>query len=355
MCIDPVSAALLATSLASTGMSAYGALQGGKAAKDQARLDAAQNEMQGQLADFAASQSLMYGKINSEMVKNIAGLNDKITSTTADTNIALIGATTDFNVATIKATTDFNVASAEGAGQILEAQGELGALTHKNNADIAELQAQDVQEQGLQAERQSRSRYAQLKGQQRAALAANGVALDEGSALRIQSDTDYASDVDADVIKSNAMKAALGFRVQGANELIASKMASLNGKSGALEKHAEAVAAKINGATQSAQATIDGTVRALDTKMTASFSILNNDINAAVDAMNITNQADQDAWAMKAQAVGYRGQAAQAKLTASSIHPGLMAGTTLLAGASQLAGQWYSMNKAGATGAKKGT
>lgn len=336
--------------VASTAVSTYGAVTGAQASKAQAKLNAAQSEMQAQLSNYNADQIEAYGKINSDMTKTIAGLNNKITDVTASTNLALIGATTDFNIGVIGATTAFNVSSAQGAGDILTAQGAAEAQSHKFNASIDEIQAQDVLEQGKTAETASDQAYAQLKGKQRAALAANGVALDEGSALRIQSDTDYASDKDASTIRANALKAALGYRVQEANENTASTMATLNAKGAAMDKYAEAVSAKINGATDTANAKIGSAVQSLNTSMTASFQILNTTIGADVSAMNIQQQTDQEAWNARAAALGYTGQAAAATQAGNSISPFLSGATTLLAGAAQVASTWYQFNKAGVPG-----
>jgi hypothetical protein len=343
-----LAAVAVGTAVASTAVSTYGAVQGAAASKAQAKLNQANSEMQAQLANYNADKIQEYGKINADITRTIAGLNNKITDATANTNLALISATTDFNVSVIGATTAFNVSSAEGAGKILEAQGAAESQSHQFNAQIAELQAQDSLEQGKQAETQSRTAYSLMKGRQRAALAANGVALDEGSALRIQSDTDYASDQDASTIRANAMKAALGYRVTETNEIMASRMSSLNAQGAAAEKYAEAVSAKINGATDIANARITSDVKSLDTSMTASFQMLNTTINADVTAMNITNQAEMDAWNARASALGYTAQGAAYGQAASSINPALAGATSLLAGAANVASSWYMFSKAGA-------
>lgn len=94
---------------------------------------------------------------------------------------------------------------------------EYQAAVSKNNATMAEWQAQDALQRGATAEQQSRLKTAQLQGSQRAALAARGVALDEGSALNILDDTDFMGGADVRTIRDNANKEAWGHRVQGAN------------------------------------------------------------------------------------------------------------------------------------------
>ncbi|KAA5926352.1 hypothetical protein F1536_12430 [Achromobacter xylosoxidans] len=119
-----------------------------------------------------------------------------------------------------------NSASAQQAG--LNYQADVAA----NNAQIAEWQAQDAIRQGQEQEQQSRLRYAGTKGAQRAALAANGVALDEGSAVDILSSTDYANEMDAQTIQANAARSAWGYRTQGAN--YSDNAASLRAGAGAV-------------------------------------------------------------------------------------------------------------------------
>ncbi|MCY1201811.1 hypothetical protein D9M72_132820 [compost metagenome] len=103
--------------------------------------------------------------------------------------------------------------SAKAEQNSLNYQAEVSA----NNAQIAEWQAQDAIRQGQQQEQQSRLQYAAMKGMQRAALAANGVALDEGSAVDILTSTDYLNEMDASTIRSSAARTAWGYRTQGAN------------------------------------------------------------------------------------------------------------------------------------------
>lgn len=94
---------------------------------------------------------------------------------------------------------------------------EYQAAVNRNNAQVAEWQAQDALSRGAKAEQAQRLKVAQLKSAQRAGFAARGVALDEGSPLAILQDTDYMGELDALTIRDNAAKEAWGHRVQGAN------------------------------------------------------------------------------------------------------------------------------------------
>ena len=91
---------------------------------------------------------------------------------------------------------------------------EAQAVVNRNNATLAEWQAQDALARGSRTEQTQRLKTAQLKGSQRAALAANGVSLDEGSALNILNDTDYMGELDAQTLRDNAAREAWGYRNQ---------------------------------------------------------------------------------------------------------------------------------------------
>lgn len=94
---------------------------------------------------------------------------------------------------------------------------EYQAKVNENNAKIAEWQAADAITRGQKSEQQLRLKAAQLKGSQRAGMAARGVSLDEGSPLSILQDTEYMTENDALTVRDNASKEAWAYRNQGAN------------------------------------------------------------------------------------------------------------------------------------------
>lgn len=96
---------------------------------------------------------------------------------------------------------------------------EYQSAVARNNAQIAEWQAADALERGARSEQSQRLKAAQLKGAQRARMAANGVALDEGSPLAILQDTDFMNEQDALTIRDNAAREAWGHRVGAANAM----------------------------------------------------------------------------------------------------------------------------------------
>ncbi len=119
-------------------------------------------------------------------------------------------------------------AQATGAG--LKAIGAYGsAVSQKSslnyqasvddlNAAQSEKTAESVLAQGNQQVQSSELRTADLKSEQRAGLAANGVDLGVGSAANILTSTDVMGKIDANTIAANAVQSAWGYRTQATNQ-----------------------------------------------------------------------------------------------------------------------------------------
>jgi len=84
----------------------------------------------------------------------------------------------------------------------------------KNNEQLAEWQAQDALERGAKTKQGIQLKKAQLRGKQEAILASRNVALDEGSALRMLTDTDLMGARDEALATDNANKEAWALREQ---------------------------------------------------------------------------------------------------------------------------------------------
>lgn len=93
------------------------------------------------------------------------------------------------------------------------------------NARQAEKAAQLALSSGRREVQRSRMSTASLKSRQRVGMAANGVALDEGSAVGVLTSTDYISEVDANTIEANAVAAAWGHRAEATNQTNRANMA----------------------------------------------------------------------------------------------------------------------------------
>lgn len=99
--------------------------------------------------------------------------------------------------------------------QSLAALGRAGAADF--NAVISEQGAQQALDQGQFEGSALSLKAGQLKGTQRARLAASGVDLGQGNAAEIQVSTDMMKALDMSTIAANAARSAWGYRVQAAN------------------------------------------------------------------------------------------------------------------------------------------
>lgn len=109
-----------------------------------------------------------------------------------------------------------------GFGGILSAMGTFtDASAAKNaakqNAAFSEYQAADAERRGQLELQKVQRNAAQVKGAQRADMAARGLDLTDGSPLDVLTDTDYYAALDANTTKENTAREVYGFRVQGAN------------------------------------------------------------------------------------------------------------------------------------------
>lgn len=120
------------------------------------------------------------------------------------------------------------------------------------NARTAELGAQSVLNQAKQQKAALTLGAKQLKGRQRASLAANGVDLSEGNAAEIQESTDLMKDIDAGALKANALRTAWGYRAEGLNQQNQAAMARVSANA------AQATAGTISPFTNAATTLLGG-------------------------------------------------------------------------------------------------
>lgn len=118
---------------------------------------------------------------------------------------------------------------AQGISNTIKAFGSFGITRHQNaiaqsKANIARLNAQMMEWQAqsrLHANTKDQVRLTmqagKTKASQRAALAANGVAVGEGSAAELQASTDIIKEIDSNQLTENARREAWGMRMQAAN------------------------------------------------------------------------------------------------------------------------------------------
>lgn len=107
--------------------------------------------------------------------------------------------------------------AAERAGAAQRAASESQADLADFNANVAELQAKDAIELGVEEESQFRQSVRGMIGAQRADIGASGVDVGYGSALDVAADAAYLGELDALTIRTNAARAAWGYRVEAAD------------------------------------------------------------------------------------------------------------------------------------------
>lgn len=117
---------------------------------------------------------------------------------------------------------------AQGISNTIQAFGSFGITRHQNaiaqsQANIARLNAQMMEWQAqsrLRSNEKDQVRLTmqagQTKASQRAALAANGIAVGEGSAAELQASTDIIKEIDSNQLTANARREAWGMRMQAA-------------------------------------------------------------------------------------------------------------------------------------------
>lgn len=116
------------------------------------------------------------------------------------------------------------------------------------NARIAELGARSAFEQGQQQIAGLTMRAGQLKGSQRAAMAANGVDLGSGSAAEVQASTEIMKEIDKNTLEANAVRSAWGYRTEAAN--LQSGAAMKRGSAAGISPFATGASSLLTGASQ---------------------------------------------------------------------------------------------------------
>jgi len=101
------------------------------------------------------------------------------------------------------------------------------AAVDRNNAIIANRNAEDARKRGELAANQQRQKSKALQGSQKAALAAAGVLVGADSALVLEADTAALGELDALTIRGNAEREALGLEARAMNFTASSQLNSM--------------------------------------------------------------------------------------------------------------------------------
>lgn len=96
-------------------------------------------------------------------------------------------------------------------------QGQAAKQTAANNAQMAEVAAQDAQRRGEEQAIDVQRKGAALKSAQRVSLAAKGLDLGYGTAADLQDQTDFFTQSDMATTRTNAAREAWNMRARGEN------------------------------------------------------------------------------------------------------------------------------------------
>ena len=119
-------------------------------------------------------------------------------------------------VATAVSTTMGVVGSVQ-QGKAQQAQYNYQAEVARNNAKIAQANADQQRQEGIEESRLQRLRTLQAIGSQQAAMAANGIDISSGTALDIVEDTSAMGELDALTTRYNSETQALAYEQQANN------------------------------------------------------------------------------------------------------------------------------------------
>jgi hypothetical protein len=120
---------------------------------------------------------------------------------------------------------------AQGAARGAKAQGNYQGAIYDQNASLADQQAKDALAIGEDQVSQHRAEVRQLIGSERAALGAQGIAIDSGSALDVQTNSAAMGELDTQRIVNNAKRRAWGFSAEAAgyrSQAVLARMAGDN-------------------------------------------------------------------------------------------------------------------------------
>jgi hypothetical protein len=120
----------------------------------------------------------------------------------------------------------------QGIGQSMavKARGDYEEFIARQNADLADRDAKEIEKRGDKASSDYKNQVNQLKGQQRSSMAAQGIDINQGSAAEIQKETATLGALDALQLKNNAWREAFGMRGQANQYRAQGRMAKVAAK-----------------------------------------------------------------------------------------------------------------------------
>ena len=116
--------------------------------------------------------------------------------------------------------------------QAMRAQARFGSKVAGLNAEMANLQAEDAINRGNLAAGRHMQEVRGLEGAQRAAYAAQGLAVGQGSPAAVMEDTRTLGAADASQIRLNAYREAFGYRREATGYASQARIARANARTG---------------------------------------------------------------------------------------------------------------------------
>jgi hypothetical protein len=137
-------------------------------------------------------------------------------------------------MAVVAAVASIAVSTLSAVGQLKQAQaarkqGNYVGAIEDQNAKFSEMQADDAIARGYEAAFKRRIETNQLAGTSRAAMAAQGIDVNTGSALDIQENNQRIGELDMVTIKNNAARQAWGYQVEALQHRQQAHLARIGG------------------------------------------------------------------------------------------------------------------------------
>lgn len=154
----------------------------------------------------------------------------------------------DLGIALTIGSTLLGAAGAVQQGQATAAANNYNAKVQDMNAQLSERRAKDAIDRGTKEEQRKRQQVAGIKGQQQAAMAANGVDLTFGSPLDTLTDTAVMGELDALTIRTNANREAYDYKVDAVNKRSGATMSRMAASSASTGGYLDALGTVLGGA-----------------------------------------------------------------------------------------------------------
>lgn len=150
------------------------------------------------------------------------------------------------------ASTAMSVTSAVQQGKAAEKQANYQAAVNRNNAQIAQNNANMERQQGIEDARLQRMKTLQKIGTQQAGMAANGLDITQGTALDVIEDTAAIGELDAMTAQFNQERKAQAYESQAGNFLNQANLDVFAGKNAYQAGMMNAVGAGFSGLSSAA-------------------------------------------------------------------------------------------------------